>query len=103
MGKLKDQLAGIAALIAAVVAIGGGFATYGKLTEKINVLEQASKTVDLSLVAVLEEKIAQLESHEHEHDHEHGHTKMLVNEKEIELLKVQIEEIKVSTSNPLAN
>ena len=33
----------------------------------------------------------------------HGHTKMLVNEKQIELLQVQIEEIKVSTSNPLAN
>ena len=102
MKNLKDQLAGIAALIAAVVAIGGGFATYGKLTEKINVLEQASKTVDLSLVAVLEEKIKKLESHEHEHDHEHGHTKMLVNEKEIQLLKVQIEEIKVKSSNPLA-
>jgi len=103
MKNIKDQLAGIAALIAAVVAIGGGFATYGKLTEKINVLEQASKTVDLSIVAVLEEKIAQLESHEHDHEHEHGHTKMLVNEKEIELLKVQIEEIKVSTKNPLSN
>ena len=103
MGKLKDQLAGIAALIAAVVAIGGGFAKYGELTEKINMLEEASKTVDTSIVAVLEEKIAQLESHEHEHEHEHGHTKMLVNSKEIELLKVQIEEIKVSTSNPLAN
>ena len=102
MGKLKDQLAGIAALIAAVVAIGGGFAKYGELNEKINVLENASKTVDLSIVAVLEEKIAQLESHEHDHEHEHGHTKMLVNEKEIELLKVQIEEIKVSTSNPLS-
>ena len=102
MKNIKDQLAGIAALIAAVVAIGGGFATYGKLTEKINVLEQASKTVDLSLVAVLEEKIKKLESHEHEHDHEHGHTKMLVNEKEIQLLKVQIEEIKVKSSNPLA-
>jgi len=102
MKNLKDQLAGIAALIAAVVAIGGGFATYGKLTEKINVLEQASKTVDLSLVAVLEEKIKKLESHEHEHNHEHGHTKMLVNEKEIQLLKVQIEEIKVKSSNPLA-
>ncbi len=100
MGKLKDQLAGIAALIAAVVAIGGGFAKYGELNEKINVLENASKTVDLSIVAVLEEKIAQLESHEHEVNH--GHTKMLVNEKEIELLKVQIEEIKVSTSNPLS-
>ena len=102
MGKLKDQLAGIAALIAAIIAIGGGFVKYGEVMTKIDVLENASKTVDLSLVAVLEEKIAQLESHEHEHDHEHGHTKMLVNEKEIELLKVQIEEIKVSTSNPLS-
>ena len=101
MGKLKDQLAGIAALIAAVVAIGGGFATYGKLTEKINVLEQASKTVDLSIVAVLEEKIAQLESHEHEKE-EHSHMVGQINKKEIELLRVQIEEIKVSTSNPLS-
>jgi len=32
-----------------------------------------------------------------------GHTKIQVNEKQIELLGVQIEEIKVSTSNPLAN
>ena len=100
MKNIKDQLAGIAALIAAVVAIGGGFAKYGELNEKINVLENASKTVDLSIVAVLEEKIAQLESHEHEVNH--SHTKILVNEKQIELLQVQIEEIKVSTSNPLA-
>ena len=102
MKNLKDQLAGIAALIAAIIAIGGGFVKYGEVMTKIDVLENASKTVDLSLVAVLEEKIAQLESHEHEHDHEHGHTKMLINEKQIELLKVQIEEIKVSTSNPLS-
>ena len=101
--NLKDQLAGIAALIAAVVAIGGGFAKYGELTEKINALETASKTVDTQMVAVREEKVAQLESHEHEHEHDHGHTKILVNEKEIELLKVQIEEIKVATSNPLTN
>ena len=100
MGKLKDQLAGIAALIAAVVAIGGGFATYGKLTEKINVLESKSSTDHSSQIAVLEEKVAALESTASE---EHGHTKILVNEKQIELLQVQIEELKVSTSNPLAN
>ena len=100
--NIKDQLAGIAALIAAIVAIGGGFVKYGEVMTKLDVLENASKTVDLSIVAVLEEKIAQLESHEHDHEHEHGHTKMLVNEKEIQLLKVQIEEIKVSTSNPLS-
>ena len=101
MGKLKDQLAGIAALIAAVVAIGGGFATYGKLTEKISVLENRS-TIDYSAqIAVIEEKIAKL-SDELDGTNNHGHTKILVNEKEIELLKVQIEEIKVSTSNPLS-
>ncbi len=103
--NIKDQLAGIAALIAAIVAIGGGFAKYGELKQKINALELASKKVDTQIVAVLEEKVSALENADtsHEHNNEHGHTKILVNEKEIELLKVQIEEIKISTSNPLAN
>ena len=104
MGKLKDQLAGIAALIAAVVAIGGGFATYGKLTEKISVLENKSSADYSSQIAVLEEKVTTLESVDNSHEHpvNHSHTKTLVNEKEIELLKIQIEEIKVATSNPLS-
>ena len=105
MGKLKDQLAGIAALIAAIVAIGGGFVKYGEITTKLSEIEGRS-TIDYSAqIAVLEEKVAALQNADtsHEHDNEHGHTKILVNEKEIELLQVQIEEIKVSTSNPLAN
>ena len=104
MGKLKDQLAGIAALVAAVVAIGGGFATYGKLTEKISVLENKSSADYSSQIAVLEEKGTTLESVDNSHEHpvNHSHTKTLVNEKEIELLKIQIEEIKVATSNPLS-
>ena len=98
MKNLKDQLAGIAALIAAIIAIGGGFVKYGEITTRLDALTNASKTVDLSIIAVMEEKITALESIETEH----GHTKMLVNEAEIKLLKVQIEEIKVSTSNPLS-
>ena len=103
--NIKDQLAGIAALIAAIVAIGGGFSKYGELTQKIKALELVSKKVDLSIVAVLEEKITKLESIDTSHDHPvtHNHTKSLVNEKEIELLKVQIEEIRVAASNPLTN
>ena len=101
MGKIKDQLAGIAALIAAIVAIGGGFTKYGEITTRLNEIEGRSSVDYSPEIAVLEEKVAALESHEHEHEHEHGHTKILVNEKEIELLKVQIEEIKISTSNPL--
>ena len=102
--NLKDQLAGIAALIAAIVAIGGGFVKYGEITTKLDAIEAREQVVvDTSGIesgiAVLQEKVKALESV----DTEHGHTKMLVNEKEIELLKVQIEEIKVSTSNPLTN
>ena len=98
MGKnfnLKDQLAGIAALIAAIVAIGGGFVKYGEITTKLTEIEGRSSTDYSAQIAVLEEKVEALST-------EHGHTKILVNEKEIELLKVQIEEIKVSTSNPLS-
>ena len=103
--NIKDQLAGIAALIAAIVAIGGGFSKYGELTTKINALELASKKVDVQIVAVLKEKVKALENADtsHQHDNEHGHTKMLVNEKQIELLQVQIDEIKESASNPLTN
>ena len=106
--NLKDQLAGIAALIAAIVAIGGGFVKYGEITTKLDTLAGASKSIDMSFLSeieVLKEKVTKLESVDpsHEHPVEHNHTKPLVNAKEIELLKVQIEEIKVSTSNPLAD
>ena len=106
--NLKDQLAGIAALIAAIVAIGGGFVKYGEITTKLDTLAGASKSIDMSFLSeieVLKEKVAKLESVDtsHEHPVTHDHTKPLVNAKEIELLKVQIEEIKVSTSNPLSN
>ena len=37
MDKLKNNLASIAALIAAVVAIGGGFAKFGEMQTKITV------------------------------------------------------------------
>ena len=106
--NIKDQLAGIAALIAAIVAIGGGFVKYGEITTKLDALAGASKSIDMSFLSeikVLEEKVAKLESVDTSHDHpvNHDHTKPLVNEKEIELLKVQIEEIRVAASNPLTN
>ena len=110
MGKLKDQLAGIAALIAAIVAIGGGFVKYGEIVTKLDAIEAKEETVvDTSAIeskiAVLEEKVDKLENMDtsHEHDNEHGHTEYLINKKEIELLQVQIEEIKVKSTNPLAN
>jgi hypothetical protein len=108
--NIKDQLAGIAALIAAIVAIGGGFVKYGEITTKLDAIEAREQVVvDTSAIessiAVLQEKVSALESVDttHEHPVNHDHTKSLVNAKEIELLKVQIEEIKESASNPLTN
>ena len=108
--NIKDQLAGIAALIAAIVAIGGGFVKYGEITTKLDAIEAREQVVvDTSSIessiAVLQEKVSALESIDtsHEHPVTHDHTKSLVNEKEIELLKVQIEEIRVSSTNPLTN
>ena len=96
MGKfnLKDQLAGVAASIAAIVAIGGGFVKYGEITTKLNALtEQAGP--DLTPLAQQIGSNQKLISD--------GLTDIAVLQKELELLKLQIEEIKVSTSNPLSN
>ena len=107
MDKIKGQLAGIAALLGVIAAIGGGFVKYGEITTKLKVLESKKSTNYSAEIAVLEEKVTALEnadtSHTHDLKHSHDNTATKILEKEIELLKVQIEEIKISSSNPLAN
>ena len=101
---IKKNLTNIVVVIGLVGSIGAGFSKFAKMESTIEQL--ASKTtIDYSSqIAVLEEKVSALENVDtsHEHPVTHNHTKSLVNAKEIELLKVQIEEIKVSTSNPLS-
>ena len=92
--NIKDQLAGIAALIAAIVAIGGGFVKYGEITTKLDALSEVSAP-DLTPLAA--------EIGNAKNSVAVNQTNIAVLSKEIELLKIQIEEIKVSTSNPLSN
>ena len=107
MDKINSQLAGVAALLGVIAAIGGGFVKYGEITTKLDALDGAGSTCWSAPIAVLEEKVAALEnadtSHSHDFDHTHDNSAVKILEKEIELLKVQIEEIKVKSSNPLAN
>ena len=99
--NLKDQLAGIAALIAAIVAIGGGFVKYGEITTKLDALTEQTGP-DLTPLAqqignnqkMISDNIGLISNNSKTN---------AVLEKEIELLKLQIEEIKVSTTNPLSN
>ena len=124
--NIKDQLAGIAALIAAIVAIGGGFVKYGEITTKLNNLEAASKKVDkvsIEMVTANQKDIEFLKNKkgvdlssiqesintndfdivDNRNEINKNGKGVAINSKEIELLKIQIEEIKVSTSNPLSN
>ena len=101
---IKKNLTNIVVVIGLVGSIGAGFSKFAKMESTIEQMA-SKKTVDYSAqIAVLEEKVAALENVDTSHDHPvtHDHTKSLVNAKEIELLKVQIEEIKIATSNPLS-
>ena len=88
--NLKDQLAGVAALIAAIVAIGGGFVKYGEITTKLEAISEPDLTPLAQTIGNVNVGMAGYQ------------TNIAVIQKEIELLKVQMEEIKVSTSNPLS-
>jgi len=82
MDKLKNNLASIAALIAAVIAIGGGFAKFGELDAL-----SSAKGVDISGLEItvqgLEKDIAIIQT-------------------ENKLFKAMIQEMKLQSGNPLS-
>ena len=85
MGKLKDQLAGIAALIAAIVAIGGGFAKFGQMQTQLNTLSEQTAPDLTPLAANIGE----------------NNKNIAVLKTEVELLNLMIKEMKAKASNPL--
>jgi|TARA_E500000318_G_C3503037_1_gene189135 hypothetical protein len=91
MEKLKNQLAGIAALVGVLGAIGAGFVTYGEMQEKINSLAGLDLNPLLKEVASQNVKI------------EKQNNKIAVLEKTIEVLELNIQELKAAGRNPLSN
>ena len=98
--KLKDQLAGIAALIAAIVAIGGGFVKYGEIMTKLDVLSEQTGPDLTPLAKMIGDNQKNISVNMSAISDNAKSSAVL--QKEIELLKLQIEEIKISTSNPLS-
>jgi len=112
MDKIKGQLAGVAALLGVIAAIGGGFVKYGEIVTKLDALEsQEWAVVDTTgietSIAVLEEKVDALEnadtSHSHDTSHEHDDTNIKIVQKEIDIIKLDIQELNEKSKNPLAN
>jgi hypothetical protein len=76
ISKIKDNLKEIIATVAIIGAIGGGFIKYGEIMSKID-------SVDPAKAGQIKQDLA-------------------IAQKEIELLKVQMKELRASSSNPLA-
>jgi len=93
--KIKNNLTALIATVGLIGTIGTGFVKYGEIMNKIASvepakIEQAFKDQD--------QKIAKQNS-----TIERQLTSIKINEKEIELLKAQIKELKLKSSNPLSN
>ena len=74
--KVKNNLKEIIATVAIIGTIGGGFIKYGEIMSKIDSIDPA--------------KAGQIKQD------------LAITQKEIELLKVQMKELRASSSNPLA-
>ena len=74
MDKIKNQLAGVAALLGVIAAIGGGFVKYGEITTKLDALASKESRDYSAEIAVLEEKVTALENADTTHSHDFDHT-----------------------------
>ena len=128
--KIIEKLSTYAALIGVIGAIGGGFYTWGQFNLRLDQIESkefvVNETVDLTDIEVklkelettiisldndvldkldkkLRTPLKELEEYawELEEDIEENSKGIAIIKKENELQDVQIEEIKLSTSNPL--
>ena len=125
MDKIKNQLAGVAALLGVIAAIGGGFVKYGEIVTKLDALENAGSVDTSNLekqVTINTEKIAsmsedintnmfQTTDNRNAIDELKGKDKDLTNQLEkeikimdtkIKILQNQLQELKESGNNPLA-
>jgi|TARA_B110000211_G_scaffold158188_1_gene179070 hypothetical protein len=79
---LKTKLAIAAAVLGLLITVGGGFTKFGEINARLEAVEKFSKGI---------KEISEVD------------TKVKINIKEIELLKLQIRELKASSGNPLSN
>ena len=129
MKNLMDKLSTYAALVGVVTAIGGGFYAWGEFNTRLQAIEgsgvdisgistnaesiasieskiEGIKIPDVSGISENSERIAVLEKVETTVDTElmkENEKKIAVALKELELIILEIQELKLKSSNPLAN
>lgn len=91
MGKIKEQLAGVAALIGVLGAIGAGFIKYGEVMSKLDSMEAFNPD---GLIQEIGNNRQFSSTNAKE---------IAVLQKTIQVLELEIQELKASSKNPLAN
>ena len=114
--KIIDKLTNYAAIIGVIATIGGGFYAWGEFNTRLSAIEGSGVDIsgieknakdiavvnekvgklDLSGIAVLEEKVKKIESAKD------TSKDVEVLKKEIEFLKLEIQELKLKAKNTLA-
>ena len=110
--NIKDNLTNIVVVLGLIASIGAGFTKFAKMESTIEQLSNATApdttgietngfaiTDNSTDIAVIKEK---LKTHGHNNDHAHDNTDIKILKKEIEVLKLEIQELKESSKNPLS-
>ena len=110
--NIKDNLTNIVVVLGLVASIGAGFTKFAKRESSIEQLKNATAPdttgietngfaiLDINKEIALIEK--ELQTHSHNNDHSHDNSAIKILQKEIEVLKLEIQELKESNKNPLS-
>ncbi len=110
--KIQDNLTNIVVVLGLIASIGAGFTKFANMESTIEQLSSATApditgietngfaiTDNSTDIAVIKEK---LKTHGHNNDHAHDNTDIKILKKEIEVLKLEIQELKEASKNPLS-
>ena len=99
MDKLKSNIGVIMVILGLIGSTGTFYSKFAKMELTIEQLTEASKSVDVASIDVVKKNSQSISTNTFSiNDHQ---TAIAILEKEIQLLNLQINEIKVSNSNPL--
>tara|TARA_B110000483_G_C18051719_1_gene486803 strand:+ start:679 stop:981 length:303 start_codon:yes stop_codon:yes gene_type:complete len=99
MDKLKSNIGVIMVILGLIGSTGTFYSKFAKMELTVNQLKEASKSVDVASIEIVQKNSQSISTNVFSiNDHE---TAIKILEKEIELLNLQIQEIKTNSSNPL--
>ena len=104
--NIKNNLTNIVVVIGLIASIGAGFSKFAKMEEQVKVLREASYTVDVVSVDVVEANTQKIKSNSSEIidnrlNLNKSQTAIAILKREIEVLTLEISELKESSKNPL--